>query len=39
MRSGHLRYREDIVAGLENAPQAFVGLVESRTFDKLIVKL
>jgi NADPH-dependent curcumin reductase CurA len=36
---GSLRYREDIVAGLENAPEAFIGLLEGRNFGKLIVKL
>lgn len=36
---GKVRYKEDIVAGLENAPEAFIGLLEGRNFGKLIVKL
>ncbi|CAN7651438.1 NADP-dependent oxidoreductase [Pararhizobium sp. LjRoot238] len=34
---GRLKYREDIVEGLENAPDAFIGLLEGRNFGKLIV--
>ncbi len=36
---GRLKYREDIVDGLENAPAAFIGLLEGRNFGKLIVKV
>lgn len=36
---GSLRYREDIVEGLEAAPEAFIGLLEGRNFGKLLVKL
>lgn len=36
--SGELAYREDIVDGLENAPQAFLGLFEGRNFGKLLVR-
>ncbi len=39
VRSGKLRYREDIVEGLENAPQAFLGLFEGRNFGKLVVRV
>lgn len=39
MRDGRLRYKEDIVAGLENAPAAFVGLLEGKNFGKLIVRV
>jgi len=35
--SGRIRYREDIVDGLENAPGAFIGMLEGRNFGKLIV--
>ncbi|RUX00077.1 NADP-dependent oxidoreductase [Mesorhizobium sp. M8A.F.Ca.ET.059.01.1.1] len=37
--SGHVRYREDIVDGIENAPQAFLGLLEGKNFGKLIVRV
>jgi NADPH-dependent curcumin reductase CurA len=39
VREGRLRYREDIVAGLENAPAAFIGLLEGKNFGKLIVRV
>ena len=39
VRSGELKYREDIVEGLENAPAAFIGLLEGRNFGKLLVRL
>jgi NADPH-dependent curcumin reductase CurA len=31
---GSIRYREDIVDGLENAPEAFVGMLDGRNFGK-----
>lgn len=37
--SGSLRYREDIVDGIDNAPGAFIGLLEGRNFGKLIVRV
>lgn len=36
---GRIRYREDFVDGLENAPEAFIGMLEGRNFGKLIVRL
>ena len=36
---GQLRYREDIVDGLENAPSAFINLLRGRNFGKLIVRV
>lgn len=36
---GAVKYKEDIVEGLENAPEALIGLLEGRNFGKLIVKL
>jgi NADPH-dependent curcumin reductase CurA len=39
VREGRLRYREDVVEGLEHAPTAFIGLLEGRNFGKLIVKV
>ncbi len=39
VRSGALKYREDIVDGIDNAPQAFIGLLQGRNFGKLIVRL
>lgn len=39
IRQGRLRYREDVVEGLANAPRAFVGLLEGRNFGKLLVRV
>jgi NADPH-dependent curcumin reductase CurA len=36
---GRIRYREDFVDGLENAPEAFIGMLEGRNFGKLIVRV
>lgn len=37
--SGKLRYKEDIVDGLDNAPEAFIGLLKGHNFGKLIVRV
>jgi len=37
--AGRIRYREDIVDGLENAPAAFIGMLEGRNFGKLLVRV
>ncbi|MGO9485618.1 MAG: NADP-dependent oxidoreductase [Rhodomicrobium sp.] len=39
IREGKLKYREDIVEGLENAPQAFIGMLKGANFGKLLVKV
>ena len=39
IRSGDLRYREDVVEGLENAPSAFIGMMTGENFGKLVVKV
>ncbi|KLI99962.1 NADP-dependent oxidoreductase [Luteimonas sp. FCS-9] len=39
LRDGRIRWREDVVEGLENAPEAFIGMLEGRNFGKLVVKL
>ncbi|WP_158817451.1 NADP-dependent oxidoreductase [Methylocapsa sp. S129] len=36
---GRVHFREDIVQGFTNAPEAFIGLLEGRNFGKLIVKV
>ncbi|WP_414833198.1 NADP-dependent oxidoreductase [Afifella sp. YEN Y35] len=36
---GRIRYKEDIVEGLDKAPEAFIGLLEGKNFGKLIVKV
>jgi NADPH-dependent curcumin reductase CurA len=39
LKEGRIKYREDVVEGLENAPQAFIGLLKGRNFGKLLVKV
>jgi NADPH-dependent curcumin reductase CurA len=36
---GSVRYREDVVQGLENAPEAFRGLLRGKNFGKLLVQV
>ena len=36
---GKIIFREDIVDGLENAPQAFIGLLEGKNFGKLVIRV
>ena len=36
---GSIQYREDVVDGLENAPEAFIGMLDGRNFGKLIVRV
>jgi NADPH-dependent curcumin reductase CurA len=39
LAEGRITYREDIVDGLENAPKAFIGLLEGKNFGKLVVRV
>jgi len=39
LKTGQVRLREDRVDGLENAPSAFIGLLEGRNFGKLVVRV
>ena len=39
VHAGRIKYREDIVGGLERAPEAFIGLLQGRNFGKLIVRV
>ena len=39
IREGLVKYREDVVDGLERAPEAFIGLLQGRNFGKLLVRL
>ena len=39
IRGGELRYKEDIVDGLENAIPAFQGLLRGKNFGKLLVRV
>lgn len=37
--SGQIKYREDIVTGLDNAPEAFAGLLTGKNFGKLLIEV
>ena len=39
IKQGKLQYLEDIVNGLENAPEAFIGLFSGKNFGKLVVRV
>ncbi|MEO8858351.1 MAG: NADP-dependent oxidoreductase [Burkholderiaceae bacterium] len=39
VREDKVKVREDVVFGLENAPEAFIGLLEGRNFGKLVIQL
>ena len=39
VREGRIKYREDVVEGLENAPRAFIGLLRGENFGKLLVRV
>jgi NADPH-dependent curcumin reductase CurA len=39
VRSGRIKYREDIVDGLDAAPSALAGLLEGRNFGKMLVRV
>ena len=39
LRDGSVRYREHVVDGLENAPEAFRGMLSGRNFGKTLVRV
>jgi NADPH-dependent curcumin reductase CurA len=39
VKAGKIKYREDIVTGLDNAPAAFIGLLKGKNFGKLLVQV
>jgi NADPH-dependent curcumin reductase len=39
VREGRIKYREDIVDGLDAAPAALIGLFEGRNFGKMLVRV
>jgi len=39
VKDGKIIFKEDVVDGLENAPQAFIGLLEGKNFGKMIIRV
>jgi NADPH-dependent curcumin reductase CurA len=39
VQSGKIKYREEIIDGLENAPAAFVGLLKGENFGKRVIRV
>jgi NADPH-dependent curcumin reductase CurA len=39
IKDGRVKYKEDVVGGLENAPQAFMGMLEGKNFGKVVVQV
>jgi len=39
VREGALKYKEDVVVGIENSPAAFIGLLNGANLGKLVVQL
>lgn len=39
LRDGKIRYRQDVVHGLENAPRAFIGMLKGENIGKRIVQV
>ncbi|WP_230351228.1 NADP-dependent oxidoreductase [Lelliottia sp. WAP21] len=39
LKEGKIHYREQITDGLENAPQALIGLLEGKNFGKVVIRV
>ena len=39
LRDGRIKYREDVVDGIEKAPRALIGLLRGENFGKLLVRV
>jgi NADPH-dependent curcumin reductase CurA len=39
LRTGQIKYREHLVDGLENAPNAFIGMLGGQNFGKLVIRV
>ncbi len=39
VKEGKIKFREDLIDGLENAPQAFIGLLQGKNFGKLVIRV
>lgn len=39
VESGQVKYREEVIDGLENAPEAFIGLLRGENFGKRVIRV
>ncbi len=39
LSAGKIKYKEDMVDDLENAPEAFIGLLEGKNFGKMVIRV
>jgi NADPH-dependent curcumin reductase CurA len=39
VRDGQVKYREEFLDGLEQAPQGFMGMLRGENFGKLVVRV
>lgn len=39
IQEGKIHYREQVTEGLENAPEAFIGLLEGKNFGKVVIRV
>jgi NADPH-dependent curcumin reductase len=39
VRDGSLKYKEHVVDGLENAPEAFISMLDGKNFGKLLIRV
>jgi len=39
VKEGKIKAKEDVVDGLENAPEAFIGLLQGKNFGKLLIRV
>jgi NADPH-dependent curcumin reductase CurA len=39
IKNGYIKYKEDVIDGFDNAPEAFIGLLNGKNFGKLLIKV
>ncbi|MNT61462.1 NADPH-dependent curcumin reductase [compost metagenome] len=39
IQEGKIHYREQVTEGLENAPEAFIGLLEGKNFGTVVIRV
>jgi hypothetical protein len=39
LKQGKLKYQQDVAQGLENAPQAFIGMLHGKNLGKQLVQI